>query len=143
MQVCALVNFLPVKLLYVCGFTVFDHKHTHTLSVCGLLLAGDFVVVDPIVEGNKVKGEIVHILYPEQIRYLRERKLWLVCVCPCVLVMCVCGVPKKCYERTPSAGQMPLQKQRNQRSGKTVEQSKLDFALFLWSIESAAWLCFG
>ena len=65
-----------MKLLYVCGFTVFDHKHTHTLSVCGLLLAGDFVVVDPIVEGNKVKGEIVHILYPEQIRYLRERKLW-------------------------------------------------------------------
>ena len=50
--------------------------NTHTLSVCGLLLAGDFVVVDPIVEGNKVKGEIVHILYPEQIRYLRERKLW-------------------------------------------------------------------
>ena len=47
-------------------------------SVCVVcyVLAGDFVVVDPIVEGNKVKGEIVHILYPEQIRYLRERKLW-------------------------------------------------------------------
>ena len=48
-------------------------------ALCVLLVTcctGDFVVVDPIVEGNKVKGEIVHILYPEQIRYLRERKLW-------------------------------------------------------------------
>jgi probable RNA-binding protein EIF1AD len=37
---------------------------------------GDYVVLDPIVEGIKVKGEIVAILYPEQIEYLKEKKLW-------------------------------------------------------------------
>ena len=34
------------------------------------------MVLDPIVEGIKVKGEIVAILYPEQIEYLKEKKLW-------------------------------------------------------------------
>ena len=45
------------------------------ISIVALFL-GDFVVVDPILEGNKVKGEIVRILYPEQIEYLKEKKLW-------------------------------------------------------------------
>ena len=39
-------------------------------------IAGDFVIVDPIVEGDKVKGEITHILYKEQIKYIKEEGCW-------------------------------------------------------------------
>ena len=34
--------------------------------------------MEPIVEGNKVQAEITHILFPKQIKYLKERKLWSV-----------------------------------------------------------------
>jgi probable RNA-binding protein EIF1AD len=37
---------------------------------------GDFVIVDPIEEGNKVCGEIAHILYPQQVKYLKKEGLW-------------------------------------------------------------------
>ncbi|KXJ30036.1 probable RNA-binding protein EIF1AD [Exaiptasia diaphana] len=37
---------------------------------------GDFVIVEPIEEGNKVCAEIVHILYSKQVKYLKEEKLW-------------------------------------------------------------------
>lgn len=37
---------------------------------------GDFVIVDPIEEGNKVCAEIVHILYSKQIKYLKNEGLW-------------------------------------------------------------------
>lgn len=37
---------------------------------------GDYIVVEPILEGNKVQAEITHILFPKQIKYLKERKLW-------------------------------------------------------------------
>lgn len=37
---------------------------------------GNFVVVEPIAEGDKVKAEIVHILYPMQIRSLKEENKW-------------------------------------------------------------------
>ena len=37
---------------------------------------GDFVIVDPIEEGNKVCAEIVHILYNKQIKYLKNEGLW-------------------------------------------------------------------
>lgn len=37
---------------------------------------GDFVVVTPIEEGVKVRGEIVYILYAKQIKYLKVEKLW-------------------------------------------------------------------
>ncbi|KAK2568775.1 putative RNA-binding protein EIF1AD [Acropora cervicornis] len=37
---------------------------------------GDFVIVDPIEEGNKVCAEIVHILYNKQIKYLKSEGLW-------------------------------------------------------------------
>ncbi|XP_015775840.1 PREDICTED: probable RNA-binding protein EIF1AD [Acropora digitifera] len=36
---------------------------------------GDFVIVDPIEEGNKVCAEIVHILYGKQIKYLKSEGL--------------------------------------------------------------------
>jgi len=37
---------------------------------------GDFVVVSPIEEGDKVKAEICTILYKEQIKYIKTEKLW-------------------------------------------------------------------
>lgn len=40
------------------------------------LFIGDYVVVEPIVEGNKVQAEITHILFPKQIKYLKEKRHW-------------------------------------------------------------------
>ncbi|KAI4904167.1 hypothetical protein NFI96_013830, partial [Prochilodus magdalenae] len=37
---------------------------------------GDFVIVDPIEEGDKVKGEISFILYRDHIQYLRKLGAW-------------------------------------------------------------------
>lgn len=37
---------------------------------------GDFVVIDPIEEGDKVKGEIVKILSKEDIKYFTEENVW-------------------------------------------------------------------
>lgn len=39
-------------------------------------LLGDFVIVDPIKEGGKVKGEIRFILYKDHIQYLRKLGVW-------------------------------------------------------------------
>ena len=48
------------------------------LSIDSFLFAGDYVILDPIEEGDKVKAEIAAILYPEQIRHLKKRNLWFV-----------------------------------------------------------------
>jgi len=37
---------------------------------------GDFVVVEPIAEGNKVTAEIVRILYPQHIKEIKQSNLW-------------------------------------------------------------------
>ncbi|XP_060081647.1 probable RNA-binding protein EIF1AD [Ylistrum balloti] len=37
---------------------------------------GDFVLVQPIEEGDKVKAEIITILYKEQIKYIKQEGLW-------------------------------------------------------------------
>ncbi|CAG0878644.1 unnamed protein product [Darwinula stevensoni] len=37
---------------------------------------GDFVVVEPIPEGDKVKAEITNILYKDQIKHIQEEGLW-------------------------------------------------------------------
>ncbi|CAL1278661.1 unnamed protein product [Larinioides sclopetarius] len=37
---------------------------------------GDFVVVDPILEGVKVKGEIAIILRKDQIKHYKEEGVW-------------------------------------------------------------------
>jgi probable RNA-binding protein EIF1AD len=37
---------------------------------------GDFVVVVPIEEGDKVKAEVARILYHDQIRYIRANNRW-------------------------------------------------------------------
>lgn len=37
---------------------------------------GDFVLVEPIEEGEKVKAEIISILYKDQIKYIQEEGKW-------------------------------------------------------------------
>ncbi len=37
---------------------------------------GDFVVVQPISEGEKVKAEIINILYADQIKYIQSQGKW-------------------------------------------------------------------
>merc|ERR1712013_442242 len=37
---------------------------------------GDFVVVKPIEDGDKVKAEILTILYKEQIKYIKAENQW-------------------------------------------------------------------
>ena len=37
---------------------------------------GDYVLTESIKEGDKVKAEIVHILYKDQIKYIKENNLW-------------------------------------------------------------------
>ncbi|XP_063700022.1 probable RNA-binding protein EIF1AD [Culicoides brevitarsis] len=37
---------------------------------------GDFVLVEPIEEGDKVKAEIVRILTPEHIKVFNEEQVW-------------------------------------------------------------------
>lgn len=37
---------------------------------------GDFCIIEPIQEGDKVKGEIVRILYKDQIRFIKSENLW-------------------------------------------------------------------
>ena len=37
---------------------------------------GNFVVLEPILEGVKVRFEVVNILYPEQIQYIQEHGAW-------------------------------------------------------------------
>lgn len=43
-------------------------------------LSGDFVVVEPIHEGDKVKAEIVRILYPKHIKVIEKDGLWYVII---------------------------------------------------------------
>jgi len=37
---------------------------------------GDFVIVEPIEEGDKVQAEIIVILYRDQIRYIKRENMW-------------------------------------------------------------------
>ncbi len=37
---------------------------------------GDFALCQPIEEGEKVRAEIVHILYRDNIRYIQKNDLW-------------------------------------------------------------------
>lgn len=46
------------------------------LHVAGSLISGDFVIVEPIEEGNKVKAEIVQILTKDHIRYFKNESAW-------------------------------------------------------------------
>ncbi|KAK7103288.1 hypothetical protein V1264_018218 [Littorina saxatilis] len=37
---------------------------------------GDYVIIDPIEEGDKVRGEIAHVLFQEHIKHIQEEGLW-------------------------------------------------------------------
>ncbi|CAG5125813.1 unnamed protein product [Candidula unifasciata] len=37
---------------------------------------GDYILVEPIEEGGKVKAEISHILFREQIKHIKDKGLW-------------------------------------------------------------------
>jgi len=37
---------------------------------------GDFVIVEPIEEGDKVQAEIIVILYRDQVRYIKGENMW-------------------------------------------------------------------
>ncbi|XP_044753899.1 probable RNA-binding protein EIF1AD [Coccinella septempunctata] len=37
---------------------------------------GSFVIIQPIQEGVKVKGEIVRVLITQHIKYFKEDKIW-------------------------------------------------------------------
>ena len=37
---------------------------------------GDYCIVEPIEEGDKVKAEIVRILYKDQIRFIKSENSW-------------------------------------------------------------------
>ena len=37
---------------------------------------GNFVILEPILEGVKVRFEVVNILYPEQIQFIRDHGMW-------------------------------------------------------------------
>ncbi|KAF7280279.1 hypothetical protein GWI33_006191 [Rhynchophorus ferrugineus] len=37
---------------------------------------GDYLLIEPIKEGDKVKGEIVKILVPEHIKYFKQENVW-------------------------------------------------------------------
>ena len=43
-----------------------------------LRCTGDYVVIEHISEGQKVQAEIVHILYQEQIKTLKQQNMWYV-----------------------------------------------------------------
>lgn len=42
-----------------------------------LFIQGDFVLVEDIEEGDKVKAEIVRILLKDNIKYIRSQNCWL------------------------------------------------------------------
>ena len=46
------------------------------MYMCITIILGDYVVMVPIREGNKVQGEIVYILLAKQIKYLKDENLW-------------------------------------------------------------------
>ena len=37
---------------------------------------GDYILVEPILEGDKVKGEIVKIMNKDSIKYYKENNVW-------------------------------------------------------------------
>lgn len=46
------------------------------IIILNVLITGDYVIIEPIAEGHKVQAEIVHILYPMQIKSLKQENLW-------------------------------------------------------------------
>jgi len=45
---------------------------------CIIVAVGDYVMIEPIAEGDKVKAEISHILYRPQVQFIQQQGLWSV-----------------------------------------------------------------
>jgi len=43
---------------------------------CVIVTVGDYVMIEPIAEGDKVKAEISHILYRPQVQFIQQQGLW-------------------------------------------------------------------
>jgi len=43
-----------------------------------IMTVGDYVMIEPIAEGDKVKAEISHILYRPQVQFIQQQGLWYV-----------------------------------------------------------------
>ena len=41
-------------------------------------ISGDFIIVTPIAEGDKVRAEICNILYKDKIKYIKSEGAWYV-----------------------------------------------------------------
>jgi len=41
-----------------------------------IVIIGDYVMIEPIAEGDKVKAEISHILYRPQVKFIQQQGLW-------------------------------------------------------------------
>jgi len=41
-----------------------------------IVTVGDYVMIEPIAEGDKVKAEISNILYRPQVKFIKEQGLW-------------------------------------------------------------------
>jgi len=65
-QFCPLWNSIPPWQVHI----------MHVKGVAHCVPPGDYVVVVPIAEGHKVQAEIVHILYPPQVKHLKDESLW-------------------------------------------------------------------
>lgn len=65
-------SYTPVKEVNTFILWVIIKLNFHSPSV------GDYVIVDPIEEGEKVKAEISFILYKDHIHYLQKQQLWWV-----------------------------------------------------------------
>ncbi|XP_053134846.1 probable RNA-binding protein EIF1AD isoform X2 [Hemicordylus capensis] len=55
---------------------------------------GDFLLVDPIEEGEKVKAEISFVLYKDHVRYLKKEGYW-----PEAFLCAAAGMPSSAKER--------------------------------------------
>lgn len=60
-----------------------EANHMNMPTICGeklnfFFFKGDYVIVDPIEEGEKVKAEISFILYKDHVQYLQKQQLWWV-----------------------------------------------------------------
>jgi len=49
---------------------------------------GDYVMIEPIAEGDKVKAEISHILYRPQVKFIQQQGLWWDIYSRCSHVVC-------------------------------------------------------
>ena len=72
-----MAGFLPCHIIEEI-LSVFEIKIIAKVSalICSSISAGDYVLVERIVEGKRVQAEILRVLNAEQMEYIRKRGLW-------------------------------------------------------------------